>query len=271
MADVSNQGNATPKQRSNRRGNSRSNTRPNGGANDNRIDRPPVSRGRRREEKTPFSNPEIDLKITLETQEGIRLFTRHFNPVSQALFNIMINTTRIERMGIRGAAAEAKKAIDKVIDVPVREINICIEMLTKMLEEENEIEVAEVKYTNPREFETKTRTPEATKVLRMFSSYDKAITLLDKGYLNAMAPADEVEDTKFRLTSSIQNLSATIQQLSKNAIAQLEEKGLSISREGSGIPAVVQTVSDAETTDVELEIQSNPTVVLEAEQQDKPE
>ncbi len=134
MADLNNQGNGTPKQRSNRRGNSRSNARPNGGENGNRIDRPeraPVRRGRRREEKTPFSNPEIDFKITLETQEGIRLFTRHFNPVSQALFNIMINTTRIERMGIRGAAAEAKKAIDKVIDVPVREINICIEMLAR--------------------------------------------------------------------------------------------------------------------------------------------
>ena len=266
MADLNNQGNGTPKQRSNRRGNSRSNARPNGGENGNRIDRPeraPARRGRKPEEKIPFSNPEIDFKITLNTQEAMRLYFRHFNTVSQALFNVMINTTRIERMGIRGAAAEAKKAIDKIIDVPVREINICIEMLTTMIEEEEKkIQVSDVKYTHPREFETKTRTPEATKVLRMFQSYDQAIALLDKGYLNALAPADQVEETKSRLTSSIQHLSATIQQHAKNSVSLLEEKGLSLSREGNETPPVVQAVSEAETTGVETDTESKPKIVV---------
>lgn len=178
------------------------------------------SRRGRNQEKIPFSNPEIEHKFTLKTQEAIRLYTRHFNMTSQALFNIMINTTRLERLGQKGIASSAKKAIDAALDIPTKEIELGLHAFTEMLNSAGD--VSDVKYTNPREFTTSTRTPEATKLIRLFKSYDLIITVLDKAYLNALAPADEVEDTKAFHTNNIQNLSKIIKSHAQSSIEQLE-------------------------------------------------
>lgn len=179
-----------------------------------------LTRRTRNVEKIPFSNPEIEHKFTLKTQEAIRLYTRNFNTTSQALFNIMINTTRLERLGQRGVAASAKKAIDAALDTPTKEIELGIKAFSEMLNSAGD--VSEVNYTNPREFSTSTRTPEATKLIKLFKSYDLIITILDKAYLNALAPADEVEDTKSFHTSNIQTLAKTIKGHAKSSVQQLE-------------------------------------------------
>lgn len=179
----------------------------------------PVRRTRNAE-KIPFSNPEIEHKFTLKTQEAIRLYTRNFNTTSQALFNIMINTTRLERLGQRGVAASAKKAIDAALDTPTKEIELGIKAFSEMLNVAGD--VSEVNYTNPRPFTTSSRTPEATKLIKLFKNYDLIITILDKAYLNALAPADEVEDTKSFHTSNIQALAKTIKVHAQSSIEQLQ-------------------------------------------------
>lgn len=191
------------------------------GESDNVEKTQPRRRQRRREERVPFSNPEIEHKILFKTQDAMRLFTRNFMTASQALFNIMINTTRLERLGQRGAAASAKKAIDSAMDIPTKEIDVAIDAMNAMLSEAGD--VAEVKYTNPREFETSTRTPEAARLIRLFSRYDLIVTLLDKTYLNGLAPADEVEDTKSRLSRSIQELIKTIKTHAQSSVDRLEK------------------------------------------------
>ncbi|PHM72198.1 AcaB family transcriptional regulator [Xenorhabdus sp. KJ12.1] len=172
-------------------------------------------------ERTPFSNPEVEHKFTLKTQEAIRLYTRHFNNTSQALFNIMINTTRLERLGQRGISASTKKAIDAAFDIPMKEINVGVDALSQMIA--NAGDVADVKYTHPREFETATRTPEATRLIQLFKRYDLMVTMLDQAYLNALAPADEVEDTKLRLSTNIQNLSKTIKTHAQSSVEKLDK------------------------------------------------
>ena len=172
-------------------------------------------------ERNPFSNPQIILTFTLQTQEAIRLYARHFNPASQSLFNIMINTTRLERQGVHGVAAKAKKAIDVAIDTPLKEINLGILTLEEMLKTAGEI--APVNYTHPREFTTAARTPEATKLIRLFTNYDQFIALLDGAYLNALAPAEDVADQKTRIATHIQNLSKTINTHAQNSVDQLQK------------------------------------------------
>lgn len=190
-------------------------------ANDT-VTRTPARRSRNAE-KTAFSNPEIEHKFTLKTQEAIRLYTRNFNSTSQALFNIMINTTRLERLGQRGVAQSAKKAIDAALDAPTKEIELGIKAFSEMLKAAGEAgEVSEVKYTNPREFTTSTRTPEATKLIKLFKMYDLITTILDKAYLNALAPAEEVEDTKAFHSNNIQTLAKTIKAHAQSSVEQLE-------------------------------------------------
>lgn len=204
---------------------------------DNKSKRGQIRRTRP-QEKVPFSNPEIEMKFTLKTQEAIRMFQRHFFNTSQSLFNIMINTTRLERLGQRGASGQAKKGIDAALDVPTKEIDIGIKAFSEMLKEAGD--VLEVKYTNPRDFETSIRTPEATRLINLFKRYDQVITLLDKAYLNALAPAEEVDETKSRLSANIQALARTIKNHAQASVEQLtsiagqEESGEEAEHTGNG-------------------------------------
>ncbi|AUV95867.1 hypothetical protein ACX9Q3_002003 [Klebsiella oxytoca] len=193
-------------------------------------------------EKIPFSNPEIEHKFTLKTQEAIRLYTRNFNATSQALFNIMINTTRLEKLRQRGVAASAKKAIDAALDTPMKEIELGITAFTEMLNAAGD--VSEVNYTNPREFTTSTRTPEATKLIKLFKNYDHIISILDKAYLNALAPAEEVEDTKSFHTSNIQTLAKTIKAHAQSSVEQLQS--IAGEEDNTGNVSVVESVEKAE-------------------------
>lgn len=180
----------------------------------------------RSSEKVQFSNPEIEHNFSLNTQEAIRMYTRNFNNMSLGLFNIMINTTRLESLGVRGAVAETRKAVESAMDLPTKECDVTLSAIDAMLKEAKEKQgVSSVKYTNPREFTTMTRTPEATRLILMFRRFDKAIASLDEAYLNALAPADDVADTKSRLISLIQALAKTIKVHAEASVDQVNSKG----------------------------------------------
>ncbi|EOC0012254.1 hypothetical protein ACI0X9_003965 [Cronobacter turicensis] len=197
----------------------------------------------RPQEKIPFSNPQIEMKFTLKTQEAIRMFQRHFFPTSQFLFNIMINCTRLERLGQRGASGHAKKFIDAALDIPAKEIDIGIKAFSEMLKEAGE--VLEVQYTNPRDYDTAIRTPEATRLINLFKRYDHVITLLDKAYLNALAPAEEVDETKTRLSANIQALAKAIKTHAQASVDQLANL--------AGKPAVEGEVPQTDKVSVSAE------------------
>ena len=61
------------------------------GAQDNRT---PNSR-------VEYSNPEAVVKFTLHTQEGIRVQSRNFNIISQALFYMTNYCRALERLGAK--------------------------------------------------------------------------------------------------------------------------------------------------------------------------
>lgn len=60
-------------------------------------------------ERREYSNPEITVPFQLQTQEGIRMQQRHYNLMSKALFNLTINSTGLERLGVKGRLTAPKK------------------------------------------------------------------------------------------------------------------------------------------------------------------
>lgn len=217
----------------------------------------------RRAEKAPFSNAEIIVNFELSTQEAIRLFQRHFYNASQSLFNIMINTTRLERLGEKGSSVAAKKWIDGALDLPTREIDNGIKAFKEMLEKTDG--VSDISYTNPRVYETSIRTPEAKRLINLFVKYDEIITLLDKAYLNALAPVDEVDDTKIRMTINIQSLIKNIRSHAQSSVEQLS--GITGDEtEDKSEASQEQTPEDGDgsVSDAEPHSASNP--VMDAEQ-----
>lgn len=74
--------------------------------------------------RVEYSNPEAVVKFTLHTQEGIRVQSRNFNIISQALFNLTNNSRALERLGTNnsGAIERTLKAVNEVIDMPEKEL-----------------------------------------------------------------------------------------------------------------------------------------------------
>lgn len=178
-------------------------------------------------ERREYSNPEITVPFKLQTQEGIRMQQRHYNLMSKALFNLTINSTNLERLGVKGAIERTKKAVGEVLAGPEKEISFGIATLTKVLEKAEAsggARIEEVSYTAPRDYEIRVRTPDAMRVVKLFRDFDSLIMLLDRLWLNNLFNQDEVDDYKTRLRDSIRNMvnlldrhsSATVEELNDN-------------------------------------------------------
>ncbi|EPL6275187.1 hypothetical protein N6147_001833 [Proteus mirabilis] len=178
-------------------------------------------------ERREYSNPEITVPFQLQTQEGIRMQQRHYNPMSKALFNLTINSTSLERLGVKGAIERTKKAVGEVLAGPEKEISSGIAALNKVLDQaksSGKSRIEEVSYTAPRDYNIRVRTPDAMRVVRMFRGFDELITLLDRLWLNNLFNQDEVDDYKTRLRDSIRDMvnlldrhaSATVKELNDN-------------------------------------------------------
>lgn len=178
-------------------------------------------------ERREYSNPEITVPFQLQTQEGIRMQQRHYNSMSKALFNLTINSTGLERLGVKGAIDRTKKAVGEILAGPEKEISFGIATLSKVLEEaeaSGTTRIEQVSYTAPRDYSIRVRTPDAMRVVRLFRNFDELITLLDRLWLNNLFNQDEVDDYKTRLRDSIRNMvnildrhaSATVEELNDN-------------------------------------------------------
>ena len=162
-------------------------------------------------ERREFSNPEIKIEFTLLSQEGIRLFQRHHNNTSRALFNLNINSLKLERLGQNGAAAKTKKAIYEVFAGPEKEIASGLDTLNKMLVEgRKKTSIGEINYTAPRDYDINARTPEAARLVRIFRDFDKLVTLVDCLYLHNVISPEEADDYKDRLRISIKTMSEVL-------------------------------------------------------------
>ncbi|MEQ5238820.1 AcaB family transcriptional regulator [Proteus terrae] len=174
-------------------------------------------------ERREYSNPEITVPFQLQTQEGIRMQQRHYNLMSKALFNLTINSTNLERLGVKGAIERTKKAVGEVLAGPEKEISSGITALNKVLEKATSAgtsRIEEVSYTAPRDYNIRVRTPDAMRVVRLFREFDVLITLLDRLWLNNLFNQDEVDDYKTRLRDSIRNM---VNLLDRHASATVEE------------------------------------------------
>ncbi|WP_272570350.1 AcaB family transcriptional regulator [Providencia sp. PROV255] len=174
-------------------------------------------------ERREYSNPEITVPFQLQTQEGIRMQQRHYNSMSKALFNLTINSTSLERLGVKGAIDRTKKAVGEVLAGPEKEISSGITALNKVLEQaktSGASRIEEVSYTAPRDYNIRVRTPDAMRVVRLFRDFDELITLLDRLWLNNLFNQDEVDDYKTRLRDSIRNM---VNLLDRHASTTVEE------------------------------------------------
>lgn len=174
-------------------------------------------------ERREYSNPEITVPFQLQTQEGIRMQQRHYNSMSKALFNLTINSTSLERLGVKGAIERTKKAVGEVLAGPEKEISSGIAALNKVLDQaksSGKSRIEEVSYTAPRDYSIRVRTPDAMRVVRLFRGFDELITLLDRLWLNNLFNQDEVDDYKTRLRDSIRDM---VNLLDRHASATVEE------------------------------------------------
>lgn len=205
--------------------------------NDPKQDKGQASTRERRE----YSNPEITVEFELQTQEAIRMQQRHYNLMSKALFNLTINSTNLERLGVKGAIERTKKAVGEVLAGPEKEIISGIAALTKVLEKNagpNSARIEEVSYTAPRPYNIRVRTPDAMRVVRMFRDFDQLIAMLDRLWLNNLFNQDEVDDYKTRLRESIRKMVQIIDQHASATVEELNDnngKNADIANEASDV------------------------------------
>ncbi|WP_370616654.1 hypothetical protein NMD21_26105 (plasmid) [Citrobacter portucalensis] len=211
------------------------------GAQDNRT---PNSR-------VEYSNPEAVVKFTLHTQEGIRVQSRNFNIISQALFNLTNNSRFLERLGTKysGAIERTLKAVNEVIDMPEKELENNIAILNRAVKEEEErSSLNEVGYTHPKEHEVRIRTPQALRVIRIIQNFDKLHQIIDTLWLNNCFNQDEVEEFKSRLHNLIRDLAASLKRHAQASADELNQaNGRAAEKELAGSTETEPTQVDQET------------------------
>ncbi len=196
-------------------------------------------------ERREFSNPEIKIEFVLLSQEGIRLFQRHHNNTSRALFNLNINSLKLERLGQAGAAAKTKKAIYDVFAGPEKEIASGLATLNNLLvEASKQTSIGEINYTAPRDYDINVRTPEAARLVRIFRDFDKLVTLVDRLYLHNVISPEEADDYKDRLRISVKGMSELL--LSHAGVITDELNSASGQNAEDGSDVVVNTEPNVE-------------------------
>lgn len=176
--------------------------------------------------RVEYSNPEAVVKFTLQTQEGIRVQSRNFNIISQALFNLTNNSRALERLGVKysGAIERTLKAVNEVIDTPEKELENNIVILRRALQaEEERNSLNKVEYTYPKEHEVRIRTPQAMRVIRIIQNFDKLHQIIDTLWLNNCFNQDEVEEFKSRLHNLIRDLATSLKRHAQASADELNQ------------------------------------------------
>lgn len=190
--------------------------------------------------RVEYSNPEAVVKFTLHTQEGIRVQARHFNIISQALFNLTNNSRALERLGAKynGTIERTLKAVNEVIDVPEKELANNIVILERTIKEEEERGILnKIEYTHPKAHEIRVRTPQALRILSLIQNFDKLHKLLDTLWLNNCFNQDELEEFKSRLNSNIRELAASLKRHAQGSADELNQangRAAELENAGSG-------------------------------------
>ena len=179
--------------------------------------------------KKPVSNPEVELKFTLQSKEAMGLLTRNFFQMSQNLFRIFLNSRRLERLGQKNIVRDTKASLIAMLDSPLKDLRVGITAYSSMLEEAGNI--GKVSHTHPQDFEVKVRTPETTKLARLIMLYDEICVMLDEAYLNALVDESDIAATKDLHHDRLVELGEKINSLSEASFEQVKKLSGSVASE----------------------------------------